>query len=87
MQAGPGQLVVLAENLREPIAAEEDTLFLVTRGLARRRRRLEPGSRGRPPLKRLMTPASTASSPTPLPSRGERSERLQRRGGVSLARP
>jgi hypothetical protein len=30
VQAGPGQLVVLAENLREPIAAEEDALFLVT---------------------------------------------------------
>jgi quercetin dioxygenase-like cupin family protein len=30
LEATPGDLVVLGENLREPIRAEEDSLFLVT---------------------------------------------------------
>jgi quercetin dioxygenase-like cupin family protein len=30
IQAGPGNLVILCDNLREPIVAEEESLFLVT---------------------------------------------------------
>jgi quercetin dioxygenase-like cupin family protein len=30
IQAGPGNLVILSDNLREPIAADEESLFLLT---------------------------------------------------------
>ncbi len=30
VESGPGDLVVLGENLREPVRAEEDSVFLVT---------------------------------------------------------
>ena len=30
LEAGPGDLVVLSENLREPVKAEEDSTFLIT---------------------------------------------------------